>query len=55
MHDALNLFSDLVETDIEWIFANGVEQQVISGTALTTEGTMPNALYIVLEGLVGVP
>src|SRR5215510_961447 len=54
MQEALGLFSDLMDADVEWILATGVEQQVIANTTLNQEGRMPEALYIVLEGLVGV-
>jgi CRP-like cAMP-binding protein/SAM-dependent methyltransferase len=54
MYEALSLFSDLDDADIEWIFQNAVEQQVIANTALTREGEPPDALYVVLEGLAGV-
>lgn len=54
MYEALSLFSDLKDADIEWIFQNGVEQQVIANTALTREGESPDALYVILEGLTGV-
>jgi CRP-like cAMP-binding protein/SAM-dependent methyltransferase len=54
MQEALSLLSDLLDTDVDWVLANGVEQQVIASTTLTREGETPDALYIVLEGLVGV-
>lgn len=54
MLEALSLFSDLLDADVDWILANGIEEQVIANTVLTQEGVMPDALFIVLEGLVGV-
>jgi CRP-like cAMP-binding protein/SAM-dependent methyltransferase len=54
VQEALALLSEFTETDIEWIFDVGIEQQVIANTVIIKEGTDPEALYIVLEGLVGI-
>ena len=54
MLDALGLLSELTEEDINWIQDHGVEQQVIANTLLIQEGLHPEALFIVLEGLVGI-
>src|SRR5512140_3701705 len=52
--EALDLLADLDEADTDWILASGIEQQIIANSTLTTEGEIPDALHIVLEGLVGV-
>lgn len=54
MFEALSLLSELDDSDIQWIFDAGDEQQVISGTTIIQEGTKPQALFFVLEGLVGI-
>jgi CRP-like cAMP-binding protein/SAM-dependent methyltransferase len=54
MQEALELLADLDEADVDWIFANGLEQQVVANHELTTQGKLPDALHIVLEGLLGV-
>jgi extracellular factor (EF) 3-hydroxypalmitic acid methyl ester biosynthesis protein len=54
MHEALTLLAELNETDIAWIFDTATEQQVIANTVIIKEGTHPDSLFIVLEGLVGV-
>lgn len=54
MQDGLSWFGELEAADVEWILENAAEQQVISGTVLTREGEAPDALHVVLEGLVGV-
>jgi len=53
-YEALGLLADLVDADVIWIFLVGVERQVIANTTLTVEGEAPDALYIVLEGLVAI-
>lgn len=54
MHEALELLSELSEPDIDWILTHGLEQQVIANTVIIQEGTHPESLFFVLEGLVGV-
>jgi extracellular factor (EF) 3-hydroxypalmitic acid methyl ester biosynthesis protein len=54
MNSVLSVLADLDETDVDWLLSNGVEQQVIANDILTETGKMPGALYVVLEGLVGV-
>ena len=54
MFDALSLLTELDDQDIEWILETGQEQQVIANTVIIAEGSHPEALYIVLEGLVGI-
>jgi CRP-like cAMP-binding protein/SAM-dependent methyltransferase len=54
MFEALALFQDLADSDVQWILDNGDERQVISTTVLIEEGQRPQALYVVLQGLVGV-
>jgi CRP-like cAMP-binding protein/SAM-dependent methyltransferase len=54
MHNVLNVLADLENADTEWLLSNGSEQQVIANFILTESGKVSPALYIVLEGLVGV-
>src|SRR5260370_27472609 len=54
MQEALGLLSELNEEDISWIQEQGQEQQVIANTLLIREGETPEAIFIVLEGLVGI-
>jgi CRP-like cAMP-binding protein/SAM-dependent methyltransferase len=54
MRDAISLFGDLEDSDVDTMFAIGIERQVIASSAITREGQVPDALYIVLEGLLGV-
>ncbi len=54
MHEALTLLGDLTDADRDWILDNGEERQVIAETRILEEGATPDALWFVLEGLVGV-
>ncbi|MCO6456929.1 MAG: cyclic nucleotide-binding domain-containing protein [Pirellulaceae bacterium] len=54
MLDALSLLKELDDQDIEWILEAGDERQVIASTVVIREGTQPDALYFVLEGLLGI-
>lgn len=54
MQETLELLSDLTRDDIAWMLEQGTEQQVITGTMIMREGDDPEALIMVLAGLVGV-
>jgi CRP-like cAMP-binding protein len=54
MPEALRLLSELTADDISWILEKGTEIQVISETLLIREGEPSKAIWIVLDGLVGV-
>ena len=54
MHSGLELLGALHNEDIDWIFDTGNEEQIITNTQVITEGKRPDALFFVLEGLVGV-
>ena len=54
MHEALTLLAELTEADRDWILDSGEERQVIAGTRVIEEGSTPDALWFVLDGLVGV-
>ena len=54
MKEVFELFSELAKQDIEWIFSEGNELQVIANTQITEEGKFPDAIYILLKGLLGV-
>ena len=54
MHDAIALLSELGQGNIDWIFDTGVTQQVNANEVIIKEGKDPDALYFVLEGVVGI-
>jgi CRP-like cAMP-binding protein len=54
MFDALSLLTELDDQDIEWILEAGQEEQVIANKVIIAEGSRPDALYFVLEGLLGI-
>jgi len=54
MDPFLILLDDLDEGDLDWILSEGVEQQVIANETIIHEGEVPNALYIVIHGLLGI-
>lgn len=54
MQDALRLLAELNDSDIDWILEQGTEQQVIANTLIIREGQHPDAIFIVLDGLLGV-
>ena len=54
MHDALTLFESLTDEDQDWLLDTGVEHQLIANSQIITEGVVPTAMYVVLEGLVSV-
>ena len=54
MDPFLNLLDDLDEGDLDWILSEGLEQQVIANETIIHEGEVPNALYIVIHGLLGI-
>ena len=54
MNEGLELLGNLTGGDHDWLFAQGVERQVIMGTQVILEGAMPDELYFVLRGLLGV-
>ena len=53
-YQTLEFFSRFEPDDVQWFFAVGVEQQVISNAVLVRAGTRPEALFFVLEGLLDV-
>lgn len=54
MHDALTLLNELDQDQVKWIFDIGLSQQFPAGTPIIREGGDPDALYFVMEGLVGI-
>lgn len=54
MYDALSLLSELTSDEITRLFEHGNEQQVIAGTRLIAQGETPEAIFLVLEGLVAI-
>jgi CRP-like cAMP-binding protein len=54
MREALELLSELTPEDLDWLFAAGHERQVIANTQIIVEGQHLDALYFVLQGLLGI-
>jgi len=54
MQEITGLLNELSKEDIEWLFSEGVEQTVIMDTKIINEGELPDSIYIVLQGLLGV-
>ena len=54
MREALQLLDDLSSDDVDWFLIAGLEQRVPPGAHVTDEGTRPEALFVVLTGLLGV-
>lgn len=54
MQEGLELLSYLEKEDLDWIFNNGIEQQVIANTVIIKEGERPDSIFFVLEGLLAV-
>ncbi|MFB2876315.1 cyclic nucleotide-binding domain-containing protein [Floridanema aerugineum] len=44
------LLKELSNSDINWIFANGYQQQIISGSVLIRQQSQVDSLYIVMKG-----
>jgi len=54
MHDALTLLNEFDQDHVEWIFNTGLPQMFAPGAPIIREGVEPDALYIIMEGLVGI-
>lgn len=54
MHDAIALLGELIQTDIDWIFDTGATQHKNAYEVIIREGKNLDAIYIVLEGVVGI-
>src|SRR5437870_2515256 len=54
MKKVLYLLGQLSDTDVEWLIAHGSRQHVAPGTVLIEEGRQALALYLVLDGTLGV-
>lgn len=54
MLEALSFLKHFEEPELDWLLEQASELQVISSTILIEEGTVPNALSIIIQGLVGV-
>ena len=52
MKSGLQLLASLSSNDIEWLIAHGRERQTIANRVFIEEGTFPESLVFVLEGLV---
>jgi CRP-like cAMP-binding protein/SAM-dependent methyltransferase len=54
MQDALSLLSGLNDSDIDWILGSGVRRSIPAHAVLIDEGSIPDAVHFLLEGLVQV-
>ena len=54
MHDALTLLNEFDQDHVEWIFNTGLPHLFEPNTPIISEGVEPDALYIIMEGLVGI-
>jgi len=54
MFEALALLDELEDSDVQWILDTGDERQVLSNQTVIREGTKPDSLYFLLDGLVSV-
>lgn len=54
MREGLSLLEQLDQEDVAWILETGQERRVPAQTAITQEGVRPDALYLVLQGLIQV-
>lgn len=54
MYDALTLLNEFDQDHVEWIFDTGLPQMFAPSTPIIREGVEPQALYIIMEGLVGI-
>lgn len=52
--EGLVFLSHLEKEDLDWFFEAGVEQQVIANTEIIRENEVPDSIFFVLEGLLGV-
>jgi len=50
MKEVIYVFGALEEPDVEVLMRLGARQQLHVGDQLLTEGTHPDAIYLVLEG-----
>lgn len=50
MRKVLFILSELSDSDIDWLIANGVKRTLSTGTVLLTEGVPTDAMFILLEG-----
>lgn len=51
---ALDFLGQLAARDVEWVLSAAKQRKVAKGAKLITEGSHPTALFIVLDGLLGV-
>ena len=54
MRALISLVSQLTDDDVQWILSAGTAQQLAADTELIAEGREIPAIYVVLEGLLGV-
>ena len=51
MYEALTILADLKESDREWVFQVGIEEQFEVNANVITEGSTPKSVFIVLNGM----
>lgn len=54
MRALLDILKQLQPSDIDWLLTSGPETRVSAGAVIVREGTHPDTLYVVLQGLLGV-
>lgn len=45
-----SFLGDFSDGDIAWVIENGIQQNVRAGTDLITEGEVPDAVWVILDG-----
>lgn len=54
MNDALELLGELSLEDTDWLFAASAEEPIPAGKRVIEEGSFPDSLFFVLQGVLGV-
>lgn len=54
MQDSILFFTELNQTDLDWIFETGKTNSIDKKTNIIKEGTHPDGLFFILKGLVGI-
>jgi len=54
MQEILSILNKLRPADVDWLLSSGQETQVQANTVVVQEGSRPDALYVVLQGLLGI-
>lgn len=54
LRKVLMVFATLNDSDVSWMLANGISEKMPVGTALIEQGKSVPAIYLLLEGMLGV-